>query len=155
MNIQQEKLYLTNQDKTMKAYYYLLFRIYKYNTDYLKKDVQSSMLSTSIISSFVLAFTLFTILVYVDNYCYPLFGILFPNKLVIVIYAIIVFCINNWLIIKKEKFLKFNFEKTKTGTFLIILFVLFLITSFYYVVDKHTKEIFDKRRKQHSEQNIK
>lgn len=135
----------------MKAYYYLIFRIYKYYTDYCKQDDKTAVISTSIISSFVTIFSILTILLYFDNYYFSFINTILPNKIITVFYIIILALINHLLFIRQKRFLNYNFSKTKNGKLLVFTYFLFIIILFYYIVDIHTDKIFKERERQRIE----
>jgi len=137
----------------MKLYYYLLFRIYKYYTDYCKQDEKTAIISTSIISSFITIFSILTILLYFDNYVYSFIKTILPNKIITIFYIIFIALINHFVFIKNKKFLNYNFSKSKKGKLIVLLYFLFVIILFYRIVDIHTNKIFKEREKVRIENN--
>jgi len=85
MSIQAVKLYLQNQSSMVKAYYYLLYRIYIFYTEKMKEEqvplIYVASISTLLI--FINLFTLFGALSYYD--LIPMF----PNKYYVIATIII------------------------------------------------------------------
>jgi hypothetical protein len=106
----------------MRAYNYLLFRIYRFYTDRIKeKDIP--LIYTSSVSTILVYFNLNTIysyLVYKD-----VVKEIIPNKFYALIPMVIIWVLNYFIFVRRARFLECNFRKDiRGGVFVIMYFLL-------------------------------
>ena len=130
----------------MRAYYYLLFRIY---TQLMKpkneNSERSALIITTVHSMLLLIFCLITILFYL-NY-YQFLDVEIPNKSFMIFFMIILGLINYVFFIKDKKFMNYNFKTDKTGGYTIIGFIVLLALSFAFIANKNREKIFKERER--------
>lgn len=133
----------------MKAYHYLLFRIYMFYKDTMKEG-SNLLLTTSFVSTVMISINLITIYFYF-NYKDLLSAI--PNKYYIIGFMILIWGINYFFIIKKEDFLKRNFNKDKKEGTLVIVYI--ILTAFFAIVaaNYNREKIFEQRKNDQKELN--
>ncbi|MDN3672411.1 hypothetical protein QWY99_04990 [Flavobacterium branchiarum] len=73
------------------------------------------------------------------------------NKFYIVIFMVLVWFLNYFYIIKKEDFLKYDFQKDKRGGFIIVVFIALTVLLFVLVANLNRDKIFNERKKEASE----
>jgi purine-cytosine permease-like protein len=126
----------------MKAYYYLLYRIYKFYTDQIKEK-SGIMFSITAVSSVLIFFVLFTIygfLNYLD---------LIPNFLdekYVIIAMILIALVNYYFFIRKKRFLNYNFKKDFKGGASIVFFILVIAISYITVANFNRNKIFSNKK---------
>ena len=126
----------------MKAYYYLLFRIYRLYKDKNKESDAQALFSATAVSTVIVSF-IFLFLYGVANY----FGFIpiVTNKLTLVFFTIAVGCINYYLFVRGRKFMDFCFQKDKRGGFLIVSFIIILSILFITLANINRDRIFNER----------
>ncbi len=137
----------------MRAYYYLLFRIFKYYTEKGKESDKVAIIRAVLSTSLLIYFTIYTILIYFDNYFFEISNIILPNKGLILLYLFLLGFLNYWFFIKDRKFLNYNFKSDKKGGYAIIGFIIFLALSFVFIAIKNREKIFNERAKARIENN--
>jgi hypothetical protein len=148
MNIHQKKHYLLNLPNKMRAYYYLLFRLYNTLSEPKKQNNEKTViyLATST-STFLLCFLILTIILFIDFYFFKILNQISPNKFIIILYMVVVGFLNYWFFIKGKKFLNYNFKTDKKGGYAIIGFITILALSFVFIANKNREKIFKEREK--------
>lgn len=128
----------------MKAYYYLLFRIYKYYKDKQNENEFQALFSATIVST-VLASFVILFFYGLANY----FNLLpmYPNKFYAIMFFILIGLINYYFFVRKKKFLNFDFHKDKKGGIYIVTFIIVLSTSFIILANINREKIFKERNK--------
>lgn len=123
----------------MKAYYYLLFRIYQLYVD-KPKEKSIIIFNVSAISAVIIYLPLFTFHLFL-NYMdlLPMFSGKFHVILVMVLLGIV----NYYLFIRPKKFLDYDFKKDFKGGVLIILFLLIVVISFILIANYNRAKIFE------------
>lgn len=141
MNIQQETRYLRNQKDTnmRRAYYYFLFRVYWYYRDRVKENDATAMFSVVAVSTLLLCFNFITIY-FVVNYFN--FVPIVTNEFHMVLFMVIVGCINYLFFIKGRKFLNDDFQKDRKGSVLIIAYIIFTFSLSLFVGQLNRERIF-------------
>jgi hypothetical protein len=107
--------------------------------------------TTSIISTLLISINLMTIYFLLE---YNKILNLKLNKVLTVAFMILVWMLNYFLIVKKEKFLEFNFTKDKKGGYLIVAFILLTAFISINVANYNRKKIFEKRNRTEIENKI-
>lgn len=124
----------------MKVYNYLLFRLYWSFRDFSKEGHKMALISTAASSSLFLGFILYVFVLYAyywtDDYVPRL-----SNKFLILIFAVVIFIANYYLVIKKELFLKQSFKKGKLGGFLVVMSFFFLGLLFVIGANKNREKL--------------
>lgn len=123
----------------MKFYYYFLFRVYRLYKDKSHETDSQAIFSVTAVSTVILCFFILS-LYGVANYL----GLrpLFTEKSTTIVFAMIVGAINYFFIIRKKKFLKFNFEKDVQGGFAIVLLLVLLAGLFIVIANFNRERIF-------------
>ncbi len=108
----------------------------------MKESDSQALLSATAVSTTILSFNLITIY-FVANY----FGLIpiVTNKLHMVLFMIIVGCINHYLFVKGRKFLNFSFQKDRKGGILIVAYIIFTF-AFVLIVGQYNREKIIKER---------
>ena len=121
----------------MRLYHYLLFRIYSFYKDTMKEKhyLQFSVTIVSTLLVFLLFFTIYTLLTYLDILK------MYSNKYLTLILASIVGISNYCFFIHSKKYLEYNFKKDKKGGMIIILFIVFMIMMFVIVANLNRAKI--------------
>lgn len=135
----------------MKAYYYFLFRIYKYFKDKRNESEFEALFSVIIVSSLILSFHLIGVYI-IANY-FNLVTVV-TNKLYMVLFMVITGFINYYFFIRDEKFLNYGFQKDKKGGVYIIIYMIFLGISLIIISNINRKKIFEERRRNLSIEQI-
>lgn len=138
----------------MKAYYYLLFRIFNYYTEKGKESHKIAIMRTSLGSALLIYFTIYTILIYLDFYCCKISNVIIPNKFMILLYLLVIGFLNYWIFVKEKKFLNYNFKNDKKGGYAIIGFIILLALLFIFIANKNREEIFKEQEKARIENTI-
>jgi hypothetical protein len=125
----------------MKAYQYLLFRIYMYYKD-SKYEKGNYTISTSLVSTLLISINLMTIYFLLE---YNEILVLKLNKGIVVAFMVLVWVLNYYLIVKKENFLKLGFKKDKSGGFIIVAFIFLTAFGVITVGNYNRQKIFEKR----------
>ena len=116
----------------MRAFNYLLFRIYCFYTDIIKEN-DKPLFYTATLSTVVIGINILTIAAILAY-----FEVLemFSNKNEVILVMILLWLFIYYVIIQKKCFLEYNFKKSKRGGVLVMLYILitlilFLIVAFY------------------------
>jgi hypothetical protein len=133
----------------MKPYDYLLFRIYRFYTDKMEER-EIPLFYTSVASSVLVVFNLLAIhslLKYFE---------LIPtvNKYFILIIAFLLWGINNFLIVKKKRFLERKFIKNIKGGWLVIIYIVLTAVFSIIIANYNRNKIFKGRSLDLTELNI-
>lgn len=123
----------------MKAYYYLLFRIYRLYKDKNKETDSQALFSATAVSTTILCFNLITIY-FLLNY----FGLLpiVTNKLIMVLFMVTVGCINHYFFVRERTFLNYCFKKDNKRGFLIVAYIIFSFIVVFIVGHFNRERIF-------------
>lgn len=132
----------------MKSYYYILYRIFNSLSNSKKQNNAEtiSILLTNT-STLIVWFGLYTMLSYIDYYCFNISNILIPNKFFVLIYVIILALLNYYFFIKDKKFLNYGFEADKKGGYFIVGFIILMAVSFVFIANKNREKISKEREK--------
>lgn len=131
----------------MKAYYYLLFRIYMFYKETIKEKANFS-LSASFVTTVLISVNLISIY-FLFFYLNMLVEI--PNKFYIIIFMVLLWIFNYFFIIKKEKFLNYNFQKDKKGGYVIVIYIILTAVFAIMIANKNRERIFKERELQRNE----
>jgi hypothetical protein len=147
-SIHQKKYYLLNQENKMKAYYYLLFRLYvQLMNPKNENDERTVVYLTTSTSTFLLCFLMLTIILFIDFYFFKILNQIFLNKSITILCMIVVGFFNYWFFIKGKKFLNYNFKTDKKGGYAVIGFIAILALSFVFIANKNRDKVFKERKK--------
>ena len=135
----------------MKAYYYLLFWIYRYYKDKQNENEFEAIFSATSVSTVLVGFVLL-FFHGLANY----FNLLpmYPNKFYAIMFFIFIGLINYYFVVRKKKFLSFNFHKDRKGGIYIITFIIALSVSFIILANINREKIFKERRENPSIEQI-
>lgn len=133
----------------MKVYQYLLFRIYMFYKDTIKEKANFS-LSASLVTTVLISINLMTIYFLLD-YLDIIVQIL--NKFYVVIFMTLVWMINYYGIVRKEKFLTYSFQKDKRGGFMVVGVIILTAFLAILVCNLNREKIF-KGRNSHKQTSI-
>lgn len=138
----------------MKYYYYILYRIFNSLSDSKKQNNAAtiSILLTNT-STLIVWFGIYTMLSYIDYYCFNILNILIPNEFFVLIYVIILGLLNYYFFIKGKKFLNYGFKADKKGGYFIVGFIILMALSFVFVANKNRQKISQERKKERIENN--
>jgi hypothetical protein len=127
----------------IRAYNYLLFRIYKFYTDRLKQNDSPFIYVTSVSTIFIYInlFSLYGLLVY-NN----VFNDIIPGKYYVVIPLGIIWALNYFFFVKREYFLECNFKKDVKGGMLVVLYIFITISLFITIANYNRAKLFKQRR---------
>ncbi|REC61488.1 hypothetical protein DRF65_14950 [Chryseobacterium pennae] len=128
----------------MKAYYYFLFRIYRYYKDKRNEGEFEALFSVAAVSSVILSFHLIGVYI-ITNY-FDLVSVI-TNKVYMILFMIIVGCVNYYFFVRDKKFLNYGFQKDRKGGIYIIIYIFFLGISLIIVSNINREKIFEERRK--------
>ena len=129
----------------MRAYYYFLFRVYKFYTDRMKEN-DIPLIYVASISTLLIFFNVFTVyswLIYSDY-----FNDIIPSKYYILIPIAIIWLLNYFVFVRREFFLECNFTKDIKGGLLIILYMVITAASFI-IVANYNREKLLKHQQEH------
>lgn len=132
----------------MRAYYYLLFRLYTTLSKPEKQNDEKTIIYLTVsTSTFIIYFSIIFVLSIFD-YIYPVFfDILVPKKYFVIIYMLVIGLLNYWFFIRNKKFLRFNFKNDKKGGYAIILYIFVLGMVLVFFANKNREKIFKEREK--------
>jgi hypothetical protein len=105
--------------------------------------------STSLVSTVLISINLITIYFLLE---YNEILILKLNKGIVIVFMVLVWALNYFLIVKKEKFLEFNFTKDKKGGYLIVTFILLTAFASITVANYNREKIFEKQNRIETEE---
>ncbi|WP_277115528.1 hypothetical protein [Chryseobacterium sp.] len=128
----------------MKAYYYFLFRIYRYYKDKQNENELQAIFSVITVSTLIASLTIFFFHGLL-NYL----GILpmYSNKFYMILFMIIVGFINYFFFIRDKNFLNHDFQKDKKGGFYIIVYIILLGILLFVLSNINREKIFEERKK--------
>ncbi|KYH04739.1 hypothetical protein REB14_08535 [Chryseobacterium sp. ES2] len=128
----------------MKAYYYLLFRIYRYYKDKQNENEFEALFSATAVSTTLISINVITLIGLVGFF----YNIqLIPSTKYIVLGILLTGILNHLLFVRAQKFLNYNFQKDKKGGVLIIAYII-ISASFTFIVGNYNrKKIFEERKK--------
>ena len=130
----------------MKLYNYFLFRLYWAFRDFAKEGHKMSLISTSILSTVILYFTLYGIIGLVYFFKVSTFVNLGVNyKFWILSFMFILWFLNYKFFIESRKFLKKNFKKDRIGGILVSLFIILLGYLIVIVGNKNREKIANEK----------
>lgn len=132
----------------MKAYYYLLFRLYSQLMN--PKNGYDEITAINIItttSTLIVYFSLLTILSFVDFYYFKILDLINQNSISVILNMFIIGIINYVYFIKDKKFLEKGFKTDKKGGYIIILFIVLNSICLVYFANKNREKIFTEREK--------
>lgn len=139
----------------MKAYYYLLFRLYWFFRDSIKEGHKMSLITTSI---FITMINLFIIMALFGMFYFfriefsPSLGKYY--KVILIPSMFVLWLINYYYFIKPRNFLRKDFKKDKKGG-LFIVFVFLLIGLLFVIgANKNREKIFKERGKTRIENKL-
>lgn len=125
----------------MRAYNYFLFRIYVFFRDVVREKNDTIFFKITVFSSVFIFINVFTLSAIITNY--HIDNIL-PNKYYIVPYMMAIFGLNYYLFIKRRSFLDYNFKTDRKGGLLVIIYMIFTVTSFILVANENRSRIEQK-----------
>lgn len=123
----------------MRAYYYFLFRVYRFYTDGMKEN-DIPLIYVSSISTLLIFFNIFTVyswLIYRDY-----LNDIIPSKYYVLIPIAIIWLLNYFVIVRRKLFLECNFNKDINGGLLIILYMVITAASFIIVANYNREKLF-------------
>jgi hypothetical protein len=126
----------------MKAYYYLLYRLYIFYIEKMKEE-QMPLIYVASISTllvFINLFTLYGLLNYYD--VIPMF----PNKYFIIAIIILLWTLNYFLFVRKKRFLLYNFRQDFHGGAIIVCYVIITALSFIVAANYNREKIFSSKK---------
>ncbi len=100
--------------------------------------------TTSLVSTLLIFTNILTIYFLLE---YNEILILKLNKGIVIAFMALVWVLNYYLIVKKEKFLEFNFTKDKKGGYLVIAFILLTAVASITVANYNREKIFEKHNR--------
>ena len=126
----------------MKLYCYLLFRFYWFFRDVWGEGHKMARISSGMVGSLICFFH-----VLIFQLVYALIinkAILFlADKLQVVIILAVLFFLNYFFLLKNNKFKRYNFQKSKEGGIMIIIYILVMIAIFIYLANINRDKIFN------------
>lgn len=128
----------------MKAYYYFLFRIYKYYKDKPNKSEFEVLFSTTVVSSVILSFHLIGVYIIINYFDLV---VVVTNKVYMILFMLIVGCFNYYFFIRQKNFLNYGFQKDKRGGIYIAIYIIFLGFFLLIVSNINREKIFEERRR--------
>lgn len=132
----------------MKAYYYLLFRLYSQLMNPKNGyDERTAINITTTTSTLIVYFSLLTILSFVDFYYFKILDLINQNSISVILNMFIIGIINYVYFIKDKKFLEKGFKTDKKGGYIIILFIVLNSICLVYFANKNREKIFAEREK--------
>ena len=132
----------------MRAYNYLLFRLYSTLSEPKKQNDEKTILYLIVsTTTFLLCLLILTIILYIDFYFIEMVNQLLPNKFSVITLMIVIGFVNYWFFIKPKKFLNYNFKADKKSGYAIIGFIVFLALMFVLIANKNREKIFKEREK--------
>lgn len=128
----------------MKAYYYFLFRIYRYYKDKQNENELQAIFSVITVSTLIASLTIFFF-----HGSLNYLGILpmYSNKFYMILFMIIVGFINYYFFIRDKNFLNYDFQKDKKGGVYIILYIILLGILLFVLSNINREKIFEERKK--------
>ncbi|KFF25297.1 hypothetical protein IW16_14875 [Chryseobacterium vrystaatense] len=127
----------------MKAYYYFLFRIYRYYIDNQNENEFQAVFSATAVSTAVLSIAIISFLGVLDF----LDILSIPSKKYIIFGMILLGIFNHFFFVREKKWVDYDFEKDKKGGFKIIICILFLFLFVLIGGSFNRKKIFEERRR--------
>lgn len=129
----------------IRAYNYLLFRIYKFYTDRMKeKDIPLiSVASISTLLIFFNIFTIYSLLIY-KGY----FNDIIPSKYYVLIPIVVIWLLNYFLFVRREFFLEYDFRKDVKGGLLIVFYIVITAAAFIIVANYNREKLFKHQQEQ-------
>ncbi len=128
----------------MKAYYYLLFRIYRYYKDKQNENEFQALFSAIAVSTTIISINVITIIGLIGLF----YNIqLIPSTKYIVLGMLLIGILNHLLFVRPKKFLQYNFQKNKKGGVLIIVYLIISASLTFIVGHYNRKKIFEERKK--------
>ncbi len=132
----------------MKFYHYLLFRVFTSLNDPIKKnDAMTINVLLTNVSTLIIWFIIYTLLLYIDNYCFTITEKILPNKTGLIFLVLFIGFLNYMFFIKPKKFLNYGFKTDKKGGFTIVGFLIIVVICFVLVTNKSRDKIFKEREK--------
>lgn len=123
----------------MKAYYYLLFRIYMFYKDTMKEK-NLLIFTTSVITTVIITINLMSIYyLFVLNNVFPEL----PNKYYAIGCGILICFLNYFFIVKNKKFLNYNFQKDKIGGAVVVGFVVLTAIVFITIGNIYRSKMYN------------
>ena len=133
---------------SMKFYYYLLFRVFTSLNDPRKKnDAMTINVLLTNVSTLIIWFIIYTLLLFIDNYCFTITEKILPNKTGLIFLVLFIGFLNYMFFIKPKKFLNYGFKTDKKGGFTIVGFLIIVVICFVFVTNKSRYKIFKEREK--------
>ncbi|SMP27418.1 hypothetical protein SAMN06265346_110113 [Flavobacterium hercynium] len=138
----------------MKAYYYLLFRLYSQLMNPKNGYDERTVINiTTTTSTLIVYLSLLTILLFVDFYYFKILDLINQNSISVILNMFIIGIINYVYFIKDKKFLEKGFKTDKKGGYVIILFIVLNSMCLLYFANKNREKIFAEREKARIEKN--
>ncbi|WP_286734487.1 MULTISPECIES: hypothetical protein [Sphingobacterium] len=110
------------------------------------KEKAIPLVYVTTVSSLFIYLNLFTIygyLLYRD-----LIDEMISGKFQVIVFMVIVLCLNYILFIKGKRFLNYNFKKDFKGGLMIAIYMLLTATSLIWVINLNRAKIFEQRRRE-------
>ncbi|MEJ5106546.1 hypothetical protein [Chryseobacterium sp. MYb328] len=128
----------------MKAYYYFLFRIYRYYKDKQNENEFQALFSATAVSTTIISINVITIIGLISFF----YNIqLIASTKYIVISMLLIGILNHLLFVRTKRFLQYNFQKDKNGGVLIITYLIISAFLTFIVGHYNRAKIFEERRK--------
>src|SRR5688572_19139552 len=101
----------------MRAYNYLLFRVFRFYTDVIKEK-EIPLIYVAAVSSTLVYLNFYSLYIFLENK-----GVI--NKIInsvmhVVIFMFLIFILNFYFFVKRKKFLEYGFKKDFSGGILVI-----------------------------------
>ena len=134
----------------MRAYYYLLFRLYHYFERYFdNQDKEVTILRVTATSTVIVYIGLFTIALYFDYYDYWDLIVIFPNIYFQIPIVVAMGLINYYFFVRHKYFLSINLKEGLKNDLFLITSILIGLISFVYIMEKDTAKM-DKQKLQNA-----
>lgn len=128
--------------QVMKAYYYFLFRIYKFYQGKMHEGDGQALLSATAVSTTIISINLFSLVGVLDYFnLVPMID----DKHYVILIMIIIGIINHFFFVRGKEFLSFDFKKDKKGGALIVTYLV-LTFVFTFVEGQYNREKIFKER---------
>lgn len=106
------------------------------------KEKSNFSLSASFVTTVFISINLMSIYFLLD---YLDIVVQIPNKFYIVIFMVLIWIFNYFFIVKKEDFLNHNFQKDRTGGFIIIGYIILTALFFIVVANLNRSKVFNQK----------
>ena len=128
--------------KPMKLYCYLLFRFYWFFRDVYGEGHKMARISSGLVGSLICFFYIIIFqLVYalIINKSIHFLAV----KLQAVLILVVLYFLNYFVLLKNNKFKRYDFKKSKEGGIMIIIYILVMVVTFIYLANLNRDKIFN------------